>query len=80
MNKLGAEDVGIARCLRSQNVYVGNSSDEYGRELFHPLPFAHHFTGGVPSWMRRYASNPLRNVSYNELDHSFWNVCLFFFV
>lgn len=59
----GAEDAEIAKCLRSQGVYVGNSTDEQGRESFHPLPFGIHFSGSFPNWMHSYASNRLQTVS-----------------
>ena len=59
----GAEDAEIAKCLRQQDVYVGNSTDEQGRELFHPLTFYSHFSGSFPDWMDEYAMNPLRTVS-----------------
>lgn len=58
----GAEDVEIARCLRTQGVYPGHSLDENNRELFHPLPFTDHFRGIFPDWMFDYAENPLQKV------------------
>ncbi|UJR27205.1 hypothetical protein I4U23_008501 [Adineta vaga] len=60
----GAEDVEIAKCLRTQGVYPGKSIDSYNRELFHPLPFADHFRGSFPDWMFSYAENPLQ-TNYN---------------
>ena len=59
----GTEDVDIAYCLRSEGVYVGNSTDEYGRERFHLLPFNDHFLGTVPDWLLTNAANPVRAVS-----------------
>lgn len=58
----GAEDVEIARCLRTQGVYPGKSLDENNRELFHPLPFTDHFRGIFPSWIFDYAENPPQKV------------------
>lgn len=78
VNALGVEDVEIAKCLRSQGVYPGNSSDEHGRELFHPLQFRHHFTGAVPSWIKRYAANPIRSVSISLIDDLCFFIYLFF--
>lgn len=59
----GPEDVSISQCLRSQGVYVGNSTDEYGRESFHPLTFHDHFAGTAPDWLNSFSSNPVRTVS-----------------
>lgn len=67
----GAEDVELAKCLRKQGVYPGKSLDENNRELFHPLPFTHHFGGSFPDWMYQYAENPLQKV--NQLvDSLIW--------
>ncbi|CAF2064629.1 unnamed protein product [Rotaria magnacalcarata] len=60
----GSEDVEIARCLRTKDVYPGKSLDKQNRELFHPLPFADHFLGSFPGWLAQYAENPLQS-SYN---------------
>jgi hypothetical protein len=59
----GSEDVEIAKCLRTKGVYPGKSLDEQNRELFHPLPFSHHFRGLFPDWMDALAENPLQKVS-----------------
>jgi len=59
----GSEDVEIARCLRTKDVYPGKSLDKQGRELFHPLPFNDHFRGLFPDWLERYAENPPQSVS-----------------
>jgi hypothetical protein len=59
----GDEDVEIARCLRNHGVYPGKSLDEHDRELFHPLPFSHHFRGMFPDWLQIIAENPLKSVS-----------------
>lgn len=66
----GAEDVEIARCLRGLGVSPGRSLDEHGRELFHPLPFSHHFRGMFPDWLHIIAENPVRKVS-DLLDSAF---------
>ncbi|CAF0774224.1 unnamed protein product [Adineta steineri] len=59
----GAEDVEIAKCLRSKGVYPGKSLDKQNRELFHPLPYISHFRGNIPNWLKQYAENPLQTVS-----------------
>ena len=53
----GAEDVEIAKCLRTQGVYPGKSIDKYNRERFHPAAFTSHFIGPVPDWLHSYAEN-----------------------
>ena len=74
----GAEDVEIAKCLRTKGVYPGKALDKQNRELFHPLPFGDHFRGSVPDWLVNYAENPLQSVSrLNEI--CFVNyLCIFF--
>ena len=59
----GSEDVQIAICLRTKDVYPGKSLDKQNRELFHPLPFASHFLGSVPDWLVRNAENLPQSVS-----------------
>jgi len=58
----GSEDVEIAACLRTQDVYPGKSLDRYNREMFHPFKFIDHFRL-KPSWLDKYAENPLQDVS-----------------
>jgi len=58
----GGEDVEIARCLRTKNVYPGKSLDKYNRERFHPLTFINHFKLKA-SWIEAYAENPPQAVS-----------------
>ncbi|CAF1086839.1 unnamed protein product [Adineta steineri] len=60
----GAEDVEIAKCLRSKGVYPGKSLDKQNRELFHPLPYINHFHGSVPYWLEKNAETPLQHY-YN---------------
>ncbi|CAF3690758.1 unnamed protein product [Rotaria sp. Silwood1] len=60
----GAEDIEIARCLRTKGVYPGKALDKENRELFHPLPFADHFQGFFPDWLVKRAENPLQSY-YN---------------
>ncbi|CAF1164261.1 unnamed protein product [Adineta steineri] len=57
----GSEDVEIAKCLRTKDVYPGKSLDKQNRELFHPLPYISHFRGHVPDWLKNYAENPLQS-------------------
>ena len=68
----GMEDSQIAKCLHSEGVYIGNSTDEHGRELFHPLPFQDHFLGTVPEWLPSHAANAVRNVSFLWSSLSFF--------
>ncbi|UJR21988.1 hypothetical protein I4U23_025056 [Adineta vaga] len=72
----GMEDIEIAKCLREHGVYVGRSTDEENRDLFHPLSFSAHFLGLFPKWLKTYAENPLkkhynccsdRSVSYHYM-------------
>ncbi len=58
----GSEDIEIAKCLRTKDVYPGKSLDQYNRELFHPLQFSDHFHGLLPDWLSSYAENPPQNV------------------
>lgn len=60
----GAEDVEVARCLRTKGVYPGKSVDKDGQEQFHPLSFAAHFHGRFPTWLHQYSENPLQTVGY----------------
>lgn len=62
-NDGGSEDVEIARCLRKQGVFPGVALDPHRRDLFHPLPFSHHFRGLFPGWLFLIAENPVRKVS-----------------
>ena len=57
----GAEDVEIAKCLRSKNVYPGKAIDKYNRELFHSLTFNGQFN--PPYWLPSIADNPVQSVS-----------------
>ncbi|CAF4441327.1 unnamed protein product, partial [Rotaria sp. Silwood2] len=57
----GAEDIEIARCLRTKGVYPGKALDKENRELFHPLSFADHFQGFFPDWLLKRAEHPLRS-------------------
>ena len=78
VSRRGPEDLEIAKCLRSQHVYAGNSTDEQGRELFHPLSFRPHFIGRIPGWLERYASNPVQSVSYCQLICPFFRIVFSF--
>lgn len=53
----------VAQCLRKLGVNLGNSTDELGRERFHPLSLMAHYNGDFPDWMFSYASNPVQKVS-----------------
>jgi glycoprotein-N-acetylgalactosamine 3-beta-galactosyltransferase len=59
----GTEDVDVARCLRLLGVYPGNSTDELGRERFHPLSFHGSFFGYFPDWLFKYALNAPQKVN-----------------
>ncbi|CAF3721413.1 unnamed protein product [Adineta steineri] len=56
----GGEDVEIARCLRTKDVYPGQSLDKQNRELFHPFKYIEHFYGNFKVWLKEYAENPLQ--------------------
>ncbi|CAF1103691.1 unnamed protein product [Adineta steineri] len=56
----GNEDIEIARCLRTKDVYPGQSLDKQNRELFHTLSYTDHFRGNFPDWLKKYAENPLQ--------------------
>ncbi|CAF0939274.1 unnamed protein product [Adineta ricciae] len=56
----GMEDIEIAKCLRKLGVYLGRSTDEDDRDLFHPLALPEHFLGIFPKWLETYAENPLK--------------------
>ena len=58
------EDVEVAKILRSVNVSMGGSLDHKGRERFHPLDIADHYTGNFPDWILEYAKNPVKNVRF----------------
>ena len=73
----GSEDVEIARCLRGLGVIPGRSLDAHGRELFHPLPFSHHFRGMFPGWLHLIAEHPLKKVSDLLADSLFVNISSF---
>jgi hypothetical protein len=53
----GAEDIEIAKCLRTKGVYPGKSIDKNNRERFHHLSFASHFRGRFPDWFIEHAEN-----------------------
>jgi len=63
----GIEDTNVAMCLRQVDVRPGNSTDELGRERFHPLSIDHHYKGIFPDWLYSYASNPVKKVLFLKL-------------
>ena len=65
----GSEDMEVARCLRTKDVYPGKSLDKQNRELFHPLPFDAHFRGEFPDWLALYAENRPRKVNIMSKSH-----------
>jgi glycoprotein-N-acetylgalactosamine 3-beta-galactosyltransferase len=60
----GSEDIDVAVCLRTLNVYPDKSIDDSGRERFHPFDIISHFEGELPDWLFEYASNPVKIVIY----------------
>jgi hypothetical protein len=68
----GIEDANVAMCLRQVDVKPGNSTDELGRERFHPLSLDHHYKGIFPDWLFSYASNPVKKVIYSLLTFFFF--------
>jgi glycoprotein-N-acetylgalactosamine 3-beta-galactosyltransferase len=74
----GSEDVEIANCLRTKDVYPGKSLDKYNRERFHPLKFIDHFNS-KPGWLQSYAENPLQTVSLLKEICFVNQLCIFYF-
>ena len=58
----GAEDVDMALCLRNLGVKIGNSTDDFGRERFHPGTINMHYNGKFPKWLETYAQNKPKTV------------------
>lgn len=58
----GIEDKDVALCLRNMNIYMGNSTDELGRERFHPLNIRAHIFGNFPKWLFRFSENTPQSV------------------
>ena len=59
----GVEDYEVAKCLRKVGVVPGNSTDHLGLERFHPLDPVRHYEGILPTWIFKYAQNPVQKVS-----------------
>ncbi|CAF4258551.1 unnamed protein product [Adineta steineri] len=59
----GAEDIEIAKCLRTKGVYPGQSLDKQNRELFHPLKYIDHFFGDIVTSFKEMTEHPLQSVS-----------------
>jgi glycoprotein-N-acetylgalactosamine 3-beta-galactosyltransferase len=62
-NQTGFEDVDVANCLQRLQVRTGNTTDELGRERFHPVDVYSHYYGLFPDWLTYAAQNPLKNVN-----------------
>ncbi len=60
----GIEDVDVGNCLASLGAYPSNSTDELGRERFHPSSLENHFTNNGVAWLNTFAANPLKIVIY----------------
>ncbi len=58
----GSEDVEIANCLRTVDVYPGKSIDNNNRERFHPNSFFDHYIGPVPTWLYTYSETRPHSV------------------
>lgn len=63
----GIEDVEVAACLRRLNVFPGNSTDQYGRERFHPLSIFERYDGSTYDWLQKYSQNPVKKVTRSNL-------------
>ncbi len=72
----GMEDIEIAKCLRTRDVYPGKSLDKYNREMFHPLRFINHFRRKV-GWLEAYAENPLQIVCLSKDSRFVYTYSLF---
>jgi glycoprotein-N-acetylgalactosamine 3-beta-galactosyltransferase len=59
--KQGYGDVALGECSRISNVKIGNSTDLFGRERFHPLNAHHHYNGYFPGWLHSYAANKVKS-------------------
>ena len=61
----GTEDIDVAKCARMLNIYPARSTDDLGRERFHPLSITRHYTGNFSSpvdWIHWLAENPPKKV------------------
>ena len=58
----GIEDKDVALCLRNMSIEMGNSTDELGRERFHPLNIRTHIFGTYPKWMHARSQNAPKSV------------------
>lgn len=77
----GIEDLDVAKCLRKLGVLIENSTDEFGKERFHPLSLIDHFNGNFPDWLFDYAQNYPRKVILRFLFENFYldfSICHFF--
>ncbi|RNA37744.1 glyco -N-acetylgalactosamine 3-beta-galactosyltransferase 1 [Brachionus plicatilis] len=52
----GVEDVDVASCFRTVQVYPGFSRDFLGRERFHPLPIKNLYYGRFPKWFLKFSA------------------------
>ncbi len=71
----GAEDVEIAKCLRTKGVYPGKSVDKYNRERFHHLSFTSHFRGQFADWFIEHAEN--KPVAVSRMVYYLFNFKIF---
>jgi glycoprotein-N-acetylgalactosamine 3-beta-galactosyltransferase len=59
--KEGYGDVALGHCSHISNVKIGNSTDSFGRERFHPLNVKDHYSGNYPGWIYSYAKNKVKS-------------------
>jgi glycoprotein-N-acetylgalactosamine 3-beta-galactosyltransferase len=59
--KEGYGDVALGHCSHISNVKIGDSTDSFGRERFHPLNVKDHYSGNYPDWIYSYAKNKLKS-------------------
>jgi glycoprotein-N-acetylgalactosamine 3-beta-galactosyltransferase len=52
------DDVDLAACLRTLDVYINSSLDELGRERFIPVNFLSMYIGPVPKWLFSFSVRP----------------------
>jgi glycoprotein-N-acetylgalactosamine 3-beta-galactosyltransferase len=58
----GIDDVDLAVCLRTLQVYIDSSLDELGRERFLPVNFLSLYIGPVPEWLNTYSAHKPQQV------------------
>lgn len=58
----GTEDIDVGECLRRMDVDIKNSTDEFGKERFHPLSLYDHYYGNFDDWLFDFSQNKPQKV------------------